>query len=65
MPPMTRSDDLASRILLVADRRDTVAAVRDPLAPKVRRYRLARVQLNERPAGTRAARNARIKRVHD
>lgn len=60
---MTRSD-LASRILLVADRRDTVA-VRDALAPKVRRYRLARVQLNERPAGTRAARNARIKRVHD
>jgi hypothetical protein len=61
---MTRSDDLASRILLVADRRDAVA-VRDPLAPKVRRYRLARIQLNERPAGTRAARNARIKRVHD
>jgi hypothetical protein len=60
---MTRSD-LASRILLVADRRDTVAVCDHP-APKVRRYRLARLQLNERPAASRAARHARVKRIHD
>jgi hypothetical protein len=39
----------AARVLLV-ERRDTVAP-RDPNAPKVRRYRLARLQLNGRPAG--------------
>jgi hypothetical protein len=40
----------AARVLLV-ERRDTVAP-RDPNAGKVRRYRLARLQLNGRP-GTR------------
>jgi hypothetical protein len=39
----------AARVLLV-ERRDTVAP-RDPNAPKVRRYRLARLQLNGRSAG--------------
>ena len=34
----------AARVLLV-ERRDTIAP-RDPNAPKVRRYRLARLQLN-------------------
>ena len=38
----------AARVLLV-ERRDTVAQ-RDPNAPKIRRYRLARLQLNGRPA---------------
>jgi hypothetical protein len=39
----------AARVLLV-ERRDTVAP-RDPTAPKVRRYRLARLQLNGRATG--------------
>ena len=39
----------AARLLLV-ERRDTVAP-RDPNAPKVRRYRLARLQLNGRASG--------------
>jgi hypothetical protein len=39
----------AARVLLV-ERRDTVAP-RDPNAPKVRRYRLARLQLNGRATG--------------
>jgi hypothetical protein len=39
----------AARVLLV-ERRDTVAP-RDPNAHKVRRYRLARLQLNGRPSG--------------
>ena len=39
----------AARVLLV-ERRDTVAQ-RDPNAPKVRRYRLARLQLNGRATG--------------
>ena len=39
----------AARVLLV-ERRDTVAP-RDPNAPKVRRYRLARLQLNGRRTG--------------
>jgi hypothetical protein len=42
----------AVRLMLV-ERRDTVAP-RDPDAPKVRRYRLARMQLSAR-AGTRTA----------
>jgi hypothetical protein len=46
MSSMTPSPDTV-RIMLV-ERRDTVAA-RDPRAPKVRRYRLARLQLNPRP----------------
>jgi len=39
----------AARVLLV-ERRDTIAP-RDPNAPKVRRYRLARLQLNGRAGG--------------
>jgi hypothetical protein len=39
----------AARVLLV-ERRDTVAP-RDPNAAKVRRYRLARLQLSGRSAG--------------
>jgi hypothetical protein len=39
----------AARVLLV-ERRDTVAQ-RDPNGPKIRRYRLARLQLNGRAAG--------------
>jgi hypothetical protein len=49
MPVMNRHA-AAVRVLLV-ERRDTVAP-RDPHAPKVRRYRIARVQLEGR-AGTR------------
>jgi hypothetical protein len=43
MPPSP--DATVARLMLVARRRDTVA-VRDPDGPRVRRYRLARVQLN-------------------
>jgi hypothetical protein len=39
----------AARMLLV-ERRDIVAQ-RDPNAPKIRRYRLARLQLNGRATG--------------
>jgi hypothetical protein len=53
----------ASRLQLVAQRRDTVA-VRDPNAAKVRRYRLARVQLNAARAGG-TARHEHLKRLHD
>jgi hypothetical protein len=40
----------AARLVLVEQRRDTVA-VRDPGAARVRRYRLARTQLSGRTAG--------------
>jgi hypothetical protein len=43
MRAMTPNHRAVSRVLLVADRRDT-RAPRDPSAPRVRRYRLARVQ---------------------
>ena len=47
---MTLSDRArAARLVLVEERRDTVA-VRDPAAARVRRYRLARTQLAGRPA---------------
>ena len=52
-----------ARLLLVSHRRDTVA-VRDPTAAKVRRYRLARVQLNAGRAGG-VARHEHLKRLHD
>ena len=50
----------ASRIMLLADK---PAAQRNPLAPKIRRYRLARVQLN----GTRAEQDRfeHLKRTYD
>jgi hypothetical protein len=51
----------AARVLLV-ERRDTIAP-RDPNAPKVRRYRLARLQLNGRAAG--AGRYAHLRRAYD
>jgi hypothetical protein len=52
-----------ARLLLVSQRRDTVA-VRDPNAAKVRRYRLARMQLNAGRAGA-PARHEHLKRLHD
>jgi hypothetical protein len=62
---MRRPTDLAaSRVLLVADRRDTVAP-RDPDAAKIRRYRLARVQLNTRTPASRSARHAQLTRLYD
>jgi hypothetical protein len=51
----------AARVLLV-ERRDTVAP-RDPNAPKVRRYRLARLQLNGRQTGR--GRFEHLRRVYD
>jgi hypothetical protein len=51
-----------ARVLLV-ERRDTVAP-RDPNAPKIRRYRLARLQLN----GSRTTGRARfdhLRRTYD
>ncbi|HEY7622715.1 MAG TPA: hypothetical protein VH834_23280 [Solirubrobacteraceae bacterium] len=52
----------SARILLV-QRRDTVAP-RDPNAPKIRRYRLARLQLNGRAGGGRA-RFEHLRRAYD
>jgi hypothetical protein len=51
----------AARLLLV-ERRDTVAP-RNPDAPKIRRYRLARLQLNGRATGR--ARYEHLRRVYD
>ena len=51
----------AARVLLV-ERRDTVAP-RDPNAPKIRRYRLARLQLNGRASGR--TRFDHLRRVYD
>jgi hypothetical protein len=51
----------AARVMLV-ERRDTVAP-RDPNAPKVRRYRLARLQLNGRQTGR--GRFEHLRRVYD
>jgi hypothetical protein len=51
----------ASRILLLAD--DKPTAPRDPAAVKVRRYRLAKVHLNE--VRDREARFEHLKRTYD
>ena len=51
----------AARVLLV-ERRDTPAP-RDPNAPKVRRYRIARLQLNGRTTGR--GRFEHLRRVYD
>ena len=51
----------AARLLLV-ERRDTVAP-RNPDAPKIRRYRLARLQLNGRATGR--ARYEHLSRIYD
>jgi hypothetical protein len=56
-------DATIARLMLVARRRDTVA-VRDPDAPHVRRYRLARVQLNP-PRTAGRPRLEHLKRQHD
>jgi hypothetical protein len=61
---MSPIDRAASRVLLLADRRDAVAP-RDPNAAKVRRYRLARVQLNGRTPAGRHARHAHLTRLYD
>ena len=50
-----------ARVLLVS-KRDTVAP-RDPNAPKIRRYRLARLQLNARSTGR--SRFEHLKRSYD
>jgi hypothetical protein len=49
MNDMSATSVNAARMLLV-ERRDTVAE-RDPNAPKIRRYRLARLQLIGRATG--------------
>jgi hypothetical protein len=51
----------AARLMLV-ERRDTVAP-RNPDAPKIRRYRLARLQLNGRATG--GARFEHLRRIYD
>lgn len=59
------SVDLApQRILLVPQRRDTPAR-RDAGAPPIRRYRLARVQVNARTPAARSARLAHLRRRYD
>jgi len=57
-----RSMPQISRVLLVTDRRD-VPAVRDPTGAKIRRYRLARLQLDSRAGGPK--RFDHLKRVYD
>ena len=62
MPP---SDVVSTRLMLVPQRRDTVAS-RDPSAPKIRRYRLARVQLNPPSSPARGRRrHEHLRRTHD
>jgi hypothetical protein len=62
---MLPSDVVSARLMLVPQRRDTVAP-RDPSAPKVRRYRLARVQLNPPAIAARGrARHDHLRRTHD
>jgi hypothetical protein len=51
----------ASKVLLVADRR---AEATEPGAATVRRYRLARLRFDHRPAGA-DARFEHLKRVYD
>jgi hypothetical protein len=58
---LAMSATAAARVLLV-ERRDTIAP-RDPNAPKVRRYRLARLQLNGRQTGR--GRFEHLRRVYD
>jgi hypothetical protein len=59
--PMTRPTSSSSRILLVADRR---AEQTESPGASVRRYRLARLRFDERPAGPQA-RFEHLKRVYD
>jgi len=48
--PMSATSVAAAARVLLVERRDTIAP-RDPNARKVRRYRLARLQLNGRATG--------------
>jgi hypothetical protein len=61
---MTRSARAsAARLVLVEQRRDTVAG-RDPAAARVRRYRLARTRLSpSRPAPADVAARSRVRSV--
>jgi hypothetical protein len=61
MEHMSAPSVTAARLLLV-ERRDTVAP-RNPDAPKIRRYRLARLQLNGRATGR--ARYEHLRRIYD
>jgi hypothetical protein len=61
MEHMSAPSVTAARLLLV-ERRDTVAP-RNPDAPKIRRYRLARLQLNGRATGR--ARYQHLRRIYD
>ena len=58
---LAMSTPITSKFLLVADRR---AATPEPLTVPVRRYRLARLRLEGRPADP-ATRFEHIKRVFD
>ncbi len=60
MPAMTRPVR-SSKVLLVADRRDSSA---EPGERPLRRYRLARLRFDERPAKA-ASRFAHLKRTYD
>jgi hypothetical protein len=60
MLSMTRPT-ASSKVLLVADRR---ADPGEPGAPNIRRYRLARLRFDNRPAGA-DARFEHLKRVYD
>ncbi|MEP6953985.1 MAG: hypothetical protein ABI950_08005 [Solirubrobacteraceae bacterium] len=53
----------AATHLMLLQRRDTVAP-RHPDARKIRRYRLARVQLNENRAGSPSG-TAHLRRMYD
>ncbi len=58
--------DLApQRLLLVPERRDTPARRDHAGGARVRRYRLARVQLNTRTPAARTARQAQLRRTYD
>jgi hypothetical protein len=62
---MLPTDVVSRRLMLVSQRRDTVAP-RNPTGAKVRRYRLARVQLNPSgPATLGRTRHEHLRRTHD
>jgi hypothetical protein len=62
MPIMSAPSAASAARVLLVERRDTVAP-RDPNAPKIRRYRLARLQLNGRASGR--SRFEHLRRVYD
>jgi hypothetical protein len=62
MSPMSAPSAVSAARVLLVERRDTVAP-RDPNAPKIRRYRLARLQLNGRAGGR--GRFDHLRRVYD